>query len=147
VSSSRSTGRVGVDPSSRISLVRTGVCALLVLGGIGWLVVYVALAGPDVTGHRVVWMSDLGRWCYVIGFGLIFAGLVLAAHPSTPLGRGRGIVVGMLGCFLLGLVWIIAYYVLGTAHNVPVIAALSQYNLLVGIGFMAVGFVYATHWE
>ena len=39
----------------------------------------------------------------------IFLGLVLAAHPSTPLGRGRGVVVGMLGCFLLGLAcWLVA---------------------------------------
>jgi Cell division protein CrgA len=148
VSSSHRTGHVGVDPSARgISPVRTGVSALLVLGGIGWLVVYVMKAAPSVTGHHIIWMSDLGRWCYFIGFGLIFAGLVFAAHPSTPLGRGRGIVVGMLGCFLLGLLWIITYYVVGTAHDVPLIADLSQYNLLVGIGFMAVGFVYATHWE
>jgi hypothetical protein len=28
-----------------------------------------------------------------------------------------------------------------------VMSDLGQYNLVVGIGFMAVGFVYATHWE
>ena len=39
-------------------------------------------------------MGDLGRWNYLIGFLLIFAGLAFAAHPSTPLGRGRGVVVG-----------------------------------------------------
>ena len=42
---------------------------------------------------------------------LILLGLVVAAHPSTPLGRGRGVVVGMLGCFLIGLLWICTYYV------------------------------------
>ena len=46
------------------------------------------------------------NWNYVGGFALIFLGLALMAHPSTPLGRGRGVVVGMLGCFLIGLVWI-----------------------------------------
>ena len=57
-------------------------------------------------------MADLGDWNYLIGFGLIFAGLVIAAHPSTPLGRGRGVVVGMLGCFLIGLLWICTFYVI-----------------------------------
>jgi hypothetical protein len=83
----------------------------------------------------------------VIGFLLVFVGLSVAAHPSTPLGRGRGVVIGMLGCFLIGLLWIVVYYVTGQSVTVPLITDLSQYNLVVGIGFMAVGFVYATHWE
>ena len=29
-------------------------------------------------------MADLGRWNYLIGFGLIFVGLAVAAHPSHP---------------------------------------------------------------
>ena len=37
---------------------------------------------------------------------------MLSAHPSTPLGRGRGVVVGMLGCFLIGLIWICTFYVI-----------------------------------
>jgi hypothetical protein len=72
---------------------------------------------------------------------------VLAAHPSTPLGRGRGVVVGMLGCFLVGLLWIVVYYVTNQDLSIPIIRELGNYNLLVGIGFMAVGFVYATQWE
>jgi hypothetical protein len=92
-------------------------------------------------------MADLGRWNFLGGFLLLFAGLVLAAHPSSPLGRGQGVVVGMLGCFLVGLAWIVVYYITGQDMTVPLIRDLGQYNLLVGIGFMAVGFVYATHWE
>ena len=42
-------------------------------------------------------MADLGNWNYLIGFGLFLLGLAVSAHPSTPLGRGRGVVVGMLG--------------------------------------------------
>ena len=60
---------------------------------------------------------------------------------------GQGVVVGMLGCFLIGLAWIVVYYVFGQTGAVPVLRDLGQYNLVVGIGFMAVGFVYATHWE
>ena len=71
----------------------------------------------------------------------------MAAHPRTPMGRGRGVVIGMLGSFLIGLIWIVVYYVTGTEVTVPMMTDLAQYNLMVGIGFMAVGFVYATHWE
>ena len=93
-------------------------------------------------------MGDLKKWNYVIGFGAFLLGLVVAAHPSTPLGRGRGVVVGMLGCFLIGLLWICTYYVFSNdLSDMPVFNDLGQYNLMVGIGFMAVGFTYATRWE
>jgi hypothetical protein len=49
--------------------------------------------------------------------------------------------------FLIGLAWIVVYYVFGQSGSVPLLRDLGQYNLVVGIGFMAVGFVYATHWE
>jgi len=91
--------------------------------------------------------EKLDDWNWIIGFGLIFLGLTLAAHKSTPLGRGRGVVIGMLGCFLIGLLWIVLYYITGADVTLPLITDLGQYNLMVGIGFMAVGFVYATHWE
>ena len=142
-----STSRLGAAPVSRLSPVRTAVCALLVVAGIAWLAVYVVLAGPESDGTKLTWMGDLAKWNYLIGFGLVFLGLGLAAHPSTPLGRGRGVVVGMLGCFLLGLIWIVVYYVTGQSITVPLLTDLSQFNLVVGIGFMGVGFVYATHWE
>ena len=139
--------RLNLGPATHTSLVRTGLSLLIVLAGIAWLVVYVVVAGPDTDGTKLTWMGDLGKWNYVIGFGAIFVGLSLAAHKSTPLGRGRGVVVGMLGCFLLGLLWIVLYYVTGQNMTVPLLTDLSQYNLVVGIGFMAVGFIYATHWE
>jgi drug/metabolite transporter (DMT)-like permease len=141
---SRPGSNVSFGPSSDISIVRTALAALLVLAGIAWLVVYVAVADDD---KSITWMGELDRWNYLIGFGLIFAGLVVAAHKSTPLGRGRGVVVGMLGCFLIGLVWIVLYYITGADVTLPLLTDLGQYNLMVGIGFMAVGFVYATHWE
>jgi uncharacterized membrane protein len=56
-------------------------------------------------------------------------------------------VVGMLGCFLIGLIWIVVYYMTGNDLAIPLMSSLGQYNLVVGIGFMAVGFVYATRWE
>ena len=127
-----------------ISLPRTVGAGLLAVVGIVWMVVYINVAQD---GQKLTWMNDLGRWNFLIGFGLIFLALALAAHPSTPLGRGRGVVVGMLGCFLFGLIWIVLYYMTGQDQSIPLMKELGQYNLMVGIGFMAVGFVYATRWE
>jgi len=145
--SSGRSSQTRLGAPAHTSLVRTGVCVLLAVLGIAWLTVYATVAGPDGSGKSLTWMSDLGRWNYLIGFALLLVGLALAAHPSTPLGRGRGVVVGMLGCFLIGLLWIVLYYVTGQDLTLPLLTDLSQYNLVVGIGFMAVGFVYATHWE
>ncbi len=141
------------------SMVRCAVAILLVLLGIAWIAVYtnvamdaanyVKLPGVKKPDTPFPWMSDLHKWNYLIGFGLAFVGLIVAAHKKTPLGRGRGVVVGMLGCFLLGLVWIVVYYFVGQDDSVhiPVMDQLNQSNLLVGVGFMAVGFTYATKWE
>ena len=134
----------GATTAPGISMPRTIGAALLVVLGIAWMVVYLNVAQD---GQSLTWMGELERWNFLIGFGLVFLGLTVAGHPSTPLGRGRGVVVGMLGSFLLGLLWIIVYYITGQDVAVPLMQDLGQYNLVVGIGFMAVGFVYATKWE
>ncbi len=141
------------------SLVRCALAVLLVLAGIAWMIVYthvamdaanyVKIPGIKKPHTSLPWMSDLKRWNYVIGFGLIFVGLIVSAHKKTPLGRGRGVVIGMLGSFLIGLIWIITFYFVGQDDSVhiPVMDQLNQSNLLVGVGFMAVGFTFATKWE
>lgn len=152
------TPRISVS-GYETSIKRTVLAALLVIGGIAWITVFTQVAmdnaffdkalGGKAPSTPFPWMSDLGKWNYAIGFGLIALGLILAAHRTTPLGRGRGVVVGMLGCFLFGLIWIITFYFVGQETNVhlPVMNELGQSNLLVGIGAMAVGFTYATKWE
>lgn len=146
-----------VSSGYETSVVRTALAALLVVAGIAWIAVYVNLAKdaalfvdfPGATAPKdpLPWMSDLGRYNFLIGFLTISLGLMVAAHRSTPLGRGRGVLVGMLGCFLFGLVWIVTYYSIGQEGVLPVMKDLGQYNLLLGIGFMAVGFTFATKWE
>lgn len=138
------TKSVAVDAGDGISVARTVVAALLAAVGIAWMVVYINVAQD---GEQLTWMGDLMRWNFLIGFVLVFLGLAVAANPATPLGRGRGVVIGMLGCFLIGLVWIVVYYMTGSDFDIPLMRNLGQYNLVVGIGFMAVGFVYATRWE
>ena len=146
-----------ISSGYQTSIARTAIAALLVVLGIAWIAVYVNYAkdaaefqsfpGADKPSNPLPWMADLARWNFLIGFMLIFVGLSVAAHKLTPLGRGRGVVVGMLGCFLIGLIWIVTFYFVGQDGAVPVMKDLDQYNLLVGIGFMAVGFTFATKWE
>ena len=130
------------------------VAIVLAVLGIAWIAYYYVAVRVDATvvpapeAGGPAFMADLGNWNYLIGFGLLLLGLAVAAHPSTPLGRGRGVVVGMLACFLIGLFWICTYYVFSNdPSNIPVMNDLEQYNLVVGIAFMAVGFTYATRWE
>lgn len=137
--------------------VRFAISLLLMIAGIAWIVYFnVAVQVPGVIGDDGTELSakgpsfvkDLGDWNYLIGFGAFFIGLILAAHPSTPLGRGRGVVVGMLGCFLIGLAWICVFYAIANNTDaLPVFDDLGQKNLIVGIAFMAVGFTFATRWE
>ena len=145
-----------IDPSrGPLITPRFVISVLMVILGIAWIAYYYLAVRVDPTvfpapkaGSPKV-MADLKDWNYAIGFGLILVGLMLSAHPSTPLGRNRGVVVGMLTCFLFGLLWICTYYVISgtTLPKVPVFNDLDQYNLMVGIGFMAVGFSFATRWE
>ena len=144
-----------VDPTrGPILSVRFGIAVLLFAAGVAWIAYYYLAVRPDPTVLPVpepggpAFMGDLGKWNYVIGFGLAMLGLAVSAHPSTPLGRGRGVVVGMLGCFLIGLLWICTYYVISNdISRLPVFNDLGQYNLVVGIALMAVGFTFATRWE
>ncbi len=127
------------------------VALTLMILGIAWMAYYyIGVRPADFTADpgKPAFMADLADWNYLIGFGLLFVGLIVAAHPSTPLGRGQGVVVGMLGCFLVGLAWICTFYVFSQDLSVvPVFNDLGQKNLFVGIGFMGVGFTYATRWE
>jgi hypothetical protein len=126
-----------------ISVARTAIAGALVALGIAVVATYTVIEGGDSLG----WMQDLGKWNYLIGFGLVIIGLGAFSHRLTPLGRGRGVVWGMLGCFLLGLAWIVVYYFTSNRTDIPLISDLGNYNLVVGIAFMAVGFVFATKWE
>ncbi len=135
------------------------IALVLIALGIAWIVYFYLVVrvdptifpepepgGPKVFETLTDWKGI--NWNYVGGFLLALLGLAIAAHPSTPLGRGRGVIVGMLGCFLIGLLWICTYYVVSDDPSaIPVMNDLEQYNLVVGIALMAVGFTYATRWE
>lgn len=151
------------DPTKRgpVFSVRFLVALALIALGIAWVVLWTLYlrevrdwentipregSKPDAL---LPFMEKLDDWNWLVGFGLLFLGLGLTAHPSTPLGRGRGVLVGMLGCFLIGLIWICTFYIFANKPEgeIWLLGDLGQLNLVVGIGFMAVGFTFATHWE
>lgn len=74
-----------------------------------------------------------------------------AADNRTPqktkldLTTGRSWVAPlMLAMFAIGLAWIVIFYV--TEGSLPV-DALGNWNILVGFGFIGVGFVVSTQWK
>ncbi|MFN8192220.1 MAG: cell division protein CrgA [Nocardioidaceae bacterium] len=144
-----------IDPEAGPVLTPRFIAALLlVVVGIAWIVYYYVVVRVDPTAAKPGkaggpgFMQDWGNWNYLVGFGLFFGGLLLSANPATPLGRGRGVVVGMLGCFVVGLLWICTFYVVSNNIDpIPVMNDLGQKNLIVGIALMAVGFAFATRWE
>lgn len=52
----------------------------------------------------------------------------------------------MFGFMLLGLAWIVVYYITSSTLSLPV-PALGQNNIFVGFGIMFIGFLMTTRWR
>jgi Cell division protein CrgA len=66
-------------------------------------------------------------------------------QATVRLSGGRNWVAPlMLALFLVGLAWIVVFYV--TSGDFPV-DALNNWNIVVGFGFIAGGFVVSTQWK
>ncbi|MBT1018658.1 cell division protein CrgA [Canibacter sp. lx-72] len=52
----------------------------------------------------------------------------------------------MLGFMLLGLVWIVLYYITSATLALPV-PQFGQWNIFVGFGFIMIGFLMTTRWR
>ena len=64
---------------------------------------------------------------------------------SIKLSSGRSWVAPlMLALFLIGLAWIVIFYV--TTGSLPV-EALGNWNIVIGFSFIAGGFVVSTQWK
>jgi len=50
----------------------------------------------------------------------------------------------MFGFMILGLIWIIVFYVTNSAYPIPQLGA---WNILVGFGIAFIGFVMTTRWR
>ncbi|ORI19626.1 cell division protein CrgA [Rhodococcus sp. 1168] len=76
---------------------------------------------------------------YSIAPGTRSAG-ALKAGPSSPL-----FVAVMLGFMLVGLLWLIVYYL--AADSISWMNDLGAWNFLIGFGFMVVGLVMTMKWR
>ncbi len=50
----------------------------------------------------------------------------------------------MVGFMLLGLVWILVFYITGMQYPIP---GLQSWNLLIGLGIALIGFLMTTRWR
>ena len=50
----------------------------------------------------------------------------------------------MVASFLIGLAWIVVFYVTQTSYPIP---SIGTWNMLIGFGFIGAGFVLATRWR
>jgi Cell division protein CrgA len=69
-------------------------------------------------------------------------------ESSTPRGPSRikrMAAPAMLTCWLLGLIWVVLYYAL--QDDLPLAGDLGGWNLVIGMGLIGVGFIFATQWE
>jgi hypothetical protein len=65
--------------------------------------------------------------------------------PGGPDVPKRWIAPLMLAMFLIGLVYIVVYYLAGS--NIPFMESIGNWNILVGFAFIGVGFGLATRWK
>jgi uncharacterized membrane protein len=63
---------------------------------------------------------------------------------DVPTTSPRWLVPVMLACFIIGLLWIVAYYI---APGMPVMSTLGNWNMVIGFGLIMVGFGLSTKWR
>jgi hypothetical protein len=78
-------------------------------------------------------------------------GAYTAPTKKSPakVGNPRWLVPSMLAFFLIGLAWIVVFYVSAGEFPLRSIAGwqVGNFNLLIGFGFVAVGFALSTRWK
>lgn len=73
--------------------------------------------------------------------------------PPTPVGgvkKKKGpspvwLAPLMLALFLIGIIWLVAFYLVG--EEMPFVGDLGNSNLLIGFGFIIAGFGLSTQWR
>lgn len=66
------------------------------------------------------------------------------SRVPVRIGGSRWIAPVMIAMFVIGLLWIVAWYI---APDNPIMAGLAGWNVAVGFAFIAVGFFLSTKWE
>ena len=63
---------------------------------------------------------------------------------AAPLASRAWVAPVMVALFLIGLAWIVTYYI---NPDLRYLRDLGDWNLLIGMGLIALGFVFSTKWE
>ncbi len=63
---------------------------------------------------------------------------------ASSLVSPRWLVPTMVACMVLGLLWVVVYYVTQTEYPIE---SIGNWNMAVGFGLIAVGFMLATRWK
>jgi hypothetical protein len=63
---------------------------------------------------------------------------------AVRVGSPRWLAPLMVICFVLGLVWVVVFYVTQTDYPIH---SIGNANMLVGFGLIAIGFVLSTRWK
>ena len=58
---------------------------------------------------------------------------------------GRWVAPMMVTLLVLGLAWIVVYYIAG--QDLPLMSTLGGWNLVIGMGLITAGFITATQWK
>jgi hypothetical protein len=67
------------------------------------------------------------------------------AVPAKARMPVRWVAPVMVSLFLIGLAWIVVYYVAG--QDIPFMNALGSWNLVIGFALLGAGFACATRWR
>lgn len=97
-------------------------------------------------------LSGIGGWNWLIVVVLFLVATSIAdrTRPPAPPGKRGWRYAGVLMSVsaLLGLVWVVVFYVISnTQVHIPVYSDLGQWNILIGMGFIVAAFGFATKWE
>lgn len=63
---------------------------------------------------------------------------------DVPTVSPRWLVPVMLACFVIGLLWIVLYYI---APGMPVLETFGRWNMAIGFGLIMIGFGLSTKWR
>jgi len=66
------------------------------------------------------------------------------SRKPVRIGSARWVAPAMVAFFLVGLIWIVAYYI---APDSPPFKDLTYWNIVIGFGLIGVGFVFSTKWK
>ena len=69
---------------------------------------------------------------------------VVVETPHAPLESPKWLAPTMVTAFLIGLFWIVVFYVSETRYPISGIGA---WNMIIGFSFVGVGFSLATRWR